>query len=203
MEAEMTLRTKSEAVFECFLSTSGIAFRPIPTGTRKTPDYEVMIAGAGLIFEVKELAKDPAFEQEPVHSGTVGEEIRKRIKRASKQIRSASDEGKPTVLLIFNNRDPLQLFGTEHHDFEHAMYGDLTLTIDRNSGKIVDRFHGQNKSFQPFKNTSFSAVGRLRGDRRSISVTLFENIYAKVPIDYDTLPACFEVIRASIAPPIC
>jgi len=59
----------------------------------------------------------------------------------------------------------------------------------------VDRFHGRNKSFQPNKNTSFSAIGRLKEERASIRVTLFENIHAKVPIDYNTLPACFEVIR--------
>jgi hypothetical protein len=77
------------------------------------------------------------------------------------------------VLLIFNDRDPLQLFGTENHDFEHAMYGELTLTIEGDSGKIVDRFHGQNKSFQKRKNTSFSAVAsenpvQLTRDHRRI-----------------------------------
>jgi hypothetical protein len=192
-------RTKSEAIFERFLSLHGIAFRRVTTGEQRTPDYEVAIGGIDLIFEVKELAYDPSFEREPVHSGTVGGHIRKRIKQASKQIQSASDEGKPAVLLIFNDRDPLQLFGTENHDFEHAMYGELTLTIEGDSGKIVDRFHGQNKSFQERKNTSFSALGRLKEDRGSISVTLFENIYARVPINYDVLPTCFEVIRASVA----
>jgi hypothetical protein len=39
-------------------------------------------------------------------------------------------------------------------------------------------------------------VGRLKEGLGSISVTLFENIHAKVPIDYNMLPACFEVIRA-------
>jgi len=61
----------------------------------------------------------------------------------------------------------------------------------------VDRFHGQNKSLQANKNTSFSAVGRLKEEQGSISVTLFENIHAKVPIDYKMLPACFEVIRVN------
>lgn len=116
-----------------------------------------------------------------------------------KQIQSASEKGKPTVLLIYNNLDPLQLHGTENHDFERAMYGELTVVIDRNSGKIADSFHGDNKSFHECKNTSFSALGRLMrhpySTDETLSVTLFENIHAKVPIDYDALPTCFEVVR--------
>jgi hypothetical protein len=112
----------------------------------------------------------------------VGEDIRKRINDAKKQIQPAADQGKPTVLLIFNNRDPLQLFGTEDFDFVHA-YGELTVTIETNSGKMTDWFHGQNQSFQPRKTTSFSAAGRLKEDRGSISVTLFENIHANVPLE--------------------
>jgi hypothetical protein len=75
----------------------------------------------------------------------VGEHVRTKIsdRRTRKQIQSASKQGKPTVLLIFNNLDPAQLFGTENHDFEHAMYGEHTVVIDRNSGKIVGSFRGQ------------------------------------------------------------
>jgi hypothetical protein len=97
----MTEKTKSEAVFERFLSTNGIAFRRVSPGKQKTPDYEVMIGNNELIFEIKELADDLGFQREPVHSGTVGEQIRKRIKHASKQIQLASNSGKPTILLIF------------------------------------------------------------------------------------------------------
>jgi hypothetical protein len=46
-------KTKSEAMFERFLSTNGIPFRRVPTGPMKTPDYEVTIARVELIFEVK------------------------------------------------------------------------------------------------------------------------------------------------------
>jgi hypothetical protein len=91
----------------------------------------------------------------------------------------------------------LQLFGTENHDFEHAMCGADTLRIDLETRRIVDRFHGDGKSFQAAKNTSFSAVGRLKERRGGdVRVTLFENIHAKVPIDFGSLPACFEIVRA-------
>jgi hypothetical protein len=58
-------RTKSEAIFERFLSLHGIAFRRVLTGEQRTPDYEVAIGGIDLIFEVKETAYDPSFEREP------------------------------------------------------------------------------------------------------------------------------------------
>jgi hypothetical protein len=69
------------------------------------------------------------------------------------------------------------------------------LRIGVESCRIVDRFHGDGKSFQAAKNTSFSAVGRLKEGRGGdVSVTLFENIHARVPIDYDSLAPCFEVV---------
>jgi hypothetical protein len=119
----------------------------------KTPGYKITIAGAELIIEVKELADDPNFEN---GARTVGEHIRKKISDGRGQIQAASKQGKPAVLSIFNNLDPLQLFGTENHDFEHAKSGEHTVAVDINSRKIVDAFHGRNKSFQQSKNTSFS-----------------------------------------------
>ena len=80
------------------------------------------------------------------------------------------------------------------------MYGDLTGVFDKNSGKMLCWFHGENKSLQPSKNTSFSALNRLRDHGGSISVTLFENIHARVAVDYDALPRCFEVVRFQNTP---
>jgi hypothetical protein len=197
-------KTHSELLFERFLSEHAIPFRPIPVGPGKTPDYGVTIAGAQIVFEVKEIVADRAWGDDVVHGGTVGERIRQKINASKGQMQAASREGKPTVLLIFNNYDPLQLSGTENHDFEHVMYGAYTLRIDRDTREIVDRFHGDGKSFQNSKNTSFSALARLREEGReaSITVTIFENIHAAVPIDYSTLPRCFEVIRAErVHPP--
>jgi hypothetical protein len=190
------MKTRSELAFERFLAAHGIPYRPILIAPEKTPDYGVTVTGAEIIFEVKEIVSDHAWDDDIVHGGTVGEQIRKRINSSKGQIQAASREGKPTVLLIFNNYDPLQLSGTEDHDFEHAMYGAYTLRIDSESRRIVDRYHGDGKSLQAAKNTSFSALGRLKEGRGTeVSVTLFENIHARVPIDYDSLPSCFEVVR--------
>jgi hypothetical protein len=193
------MKTRSKILFERFLAENGLPFRPIPVGPGKTLDYGVTIGDVEIVLEVKEIVADRVWADDVVHSGTVGERIRQKINGSKRQMQAASRQGKPTVLLIFNNYDPLQLSGTENHDFEHAMYREYTLSIDVYAREIVDRFHGHGKSFQGSKkkNTSFSALGRLKqeGLEASLTVTLFENIHAAVPLDYTCLPPCFEVIR--------
>lgn len=193
-------KTRSELAFERFLSKNGLSFRPIPTGPEKTPDYGVTFASIEIVFEIKEIVSDRAWADDIVHGGTVGEMIRNRINSSKRQIQAAAKVGKPTVLLIYNSYDPLQLFGTEDHDFEHAMYGADTFRINLGTHRIVDRFHGDGKSLQAAKNTSFSAVGRVKeeGGTAGVKVTLFENIHAKVPIDFGSLPACFDVVRVTL-----
>lgn len=48
-------KTRSELAFERFLAEHEIPFRPIPTGAKKTPDYDVTVAGTEIIFELKEI----------------------------------------------------------------------------------------------------------------------------------------------------
>lgn len=57
----------------------------------------------------------------------------------------------------------------------------------------------KNQSLQEVKNTSFSAVGRLcdRGGRTT--VTLFENVFAKVRVPYELLPSCFDVRQVEVS----
>jgi hypothetical protein len=192
----MTEKTHSEILFERFLTENRIRFFAIPIGIGKTPDYSVTIANFEVIFEVKEIGGCNSWTN-GLHSRIVGEDIRKTINKAKSQLQSESARGKPTVLLIYNNYDPAQLFGTEDHDFEHAMYGEYTLRINRDTRTIIDRFHGRHASFQSKKNTSISALGRLKeqGREASLILTLYGNIHASVPLDYSCFPPCFEVTR--------
>jgi len=191
-------KTGSEVLFERWLDDNGLPWCPILVAAGRTPDYRVTVApGAEVIFEVKEI--NGTWDRTPnaVHSSTVGKYIRSKIAKSRGQVRDSSNQGLPTVILIYNAFDPMQLLGTENLDFEHAMYGDLTVTINARSNRIVDRFHGNNKAFQSGKNTSISALARLKGGgpEAIVSVTVFENTYAKVPLPYDRLPPCFGVIR--------
>ena len=189
------MKNCSEALFERFLSDNNISFQPIAVGADATPDYSVEIAGMEVVFEVKEIRGAQPWTATSKHTAIVGERIRQLINGSKRQIKIAARDGKPTVLLVFNHYDPFQLWGTEDFDFEQAMYGAYTLRIVRGKREIVDRFHGRGKSFQPQKNTSFSALGRLkRGQDAALTVTLFENLHATLPLDYGVLPPCFEVI---------
>ena len=202
------MKTKSEELFESFLNANKLPFQEIKREATKTPDYLVSAGRLQLVFELKELAeddnfdvvKDPAFPHIRSHSRTMGDHVRSRIERSRKQIQFGADRGIPSVLLIYNSLDPvLQMFGTEPMDFTSAMYGAPTILLDRQTREATDVFNGKNQLLQQEKNTSFSAVGHLCDRGGKTTVTLFENIFAKVKIPYDQLPSCFEVPRIEVS----
>ncbi|MBI3865515.1 MAG: hypothetical protein HY290_26885 [Planctomycetia bacterium] len=134
------------------------------------PDYLVTLGSLQLVFELKELSVDDSFgvvddhskTYIKSHSRTVGDHVRRRIESSKKQIQYGANQGFPSILLIYNNLDPVfQMFGTEDLDFTTAMYGELTFLLDKNTRQSSEMFNGKNQSLQQRKNTSFSAVGRL------------------------------------------
>ena len=194
------MKTKSEEIFENFLNNNNLKFEKIKEEDSPRPDYLVKTDEIELAFEVKELAEDDNFntDQFAVSSKIVGQHVRKKIHNARRQIQFAANLGLPSILLIYNNIDPLHLFGTENMDFISAMYGDYTLVLNKDTGKIVDRFQGKNQSLSEAKNTSFSAVGKLSLCDRQMKVTLFDNLFSKIKIQYEKLPSCFDVITIEI-----
>jgi hypothetical protein len=87
-----------------------------------------------------------------------------------RKLRSALRTNKPTILLIHNAVDPMQMFGTEPHDFISDMYGELTVRLV--NGKSADSFHGLNAKLRHDENVSFSGVGHLRRTAEGAEVTL-------------------------------
>lgn len=192
----MTSRTESEALFESFCVSHRLDWAPHETATTPTPDYRLMFSGTTVCVEVKQIDSESGFEPGGVHSRTVGDHVRRKIAEAREQLQAASHAGLPTILLVYNSVDPLQLFGTDIHDFVCAMYGEWTVRL--REGRIEDSFHGRNSSLRRNANTSFSAVGHLYRAAGGAKVKLFENVYARHPLPYDQLPDCFEVIRIEI-----
>ncbi len=185
------MKTKSEEVFEGFLTLNELRFTKIPVSTSWRPDYLVAISNVEVIFEVKELTEHEQF-------GTIGDHVRRAIHGSRKQVQYGAERGLPSVLLIYNNFDPCQAFGTDDLDFRTAMYGELTALIDKKTRESSQLFHGGNQLLQEAKNTSFSAVGRLAERFERIEVTLFENAYAKIRLPFDQLPPCFGVKRVNV-----
>src|SRR5258707_904564 len=158
------MKTKSESLFEGFLTTNKLPFEKIKEGSTKTPDYRVSVGGSEIVFEVKELTEDenfgvvkaPAYPHIKSSSRTLGDHIRRRIESSKKQIQFGSELGIPSILLIYNNVDPVfQDFGTEPMDFTAAMYGAYTILINRENRTASDWFNGKDQMLQESKNTSF------------------------------------------------
>lgn len=202
------MKTKSERLFEEFLATNNLPFEKIEENTTPRPDYLVSAGGSGVIFELKELAedehfgiiKDTAYAHIKSSSRTVGDHIRKRIESSKKQIQFGAKQGIPSILLIYNNIDSVfQDFGTEPMDFAAAMYGAYTIVVNRENGSSSDWFNGRDQMLQETKNTSFGAIGHLCDRGGKTTVTLYENVFAKVKATYSQLPACFDVRRIDVS----
>ena len=202
------MKTKSESLFEEFLTVNNLPFEKIKEDTTPRPDYRVSVGGSEIIFELKELAENgnfgvvkyPTYPHIKSSSRTVGDHIRHRIESSKKQIQFGTKQGVPSILLIYNNIDPVfQDFGTEPMDFTAAMYGAYTILINRETRTASDLFNGKNRMLQESKNTSFSAVGHLCDRGGKTTVTLYENVFAKVKVPYAQMPACIDVRRIDVS----
>jgi hypothetical protein len=146
------------------------------------------------------MVKDPNYPHIKSSSRTLGDHIRRRIEGSKKQIQFGARQGVPSILLIYNNIDPVfQDFGTEPMDFTAAMYGAYTILINRETRAASDLFNGKDRMLQESKNTSFSAVGHLCDRGEKTTVTLYENVFAKVKTNDVQLPACFDVRRIDVS----
>ena len=138
----------SEQILERFFTQNNLVFEKIEEDTSSRPDYLVHVGNSELIFEVKELAEDKKFgvvknPSRPHITSNVrilGDHVRKMIRSSKKQIQYGAKKGIPSILLIYNNIDPDQKFGTEDLDFTTAMYGQLTI----DESKTSDLFQGRN-----------------------------------------------------------
>lgn len=192
--AVMTKKTKAESVFEGFCAKNDILCEKIPEDEQPSPDYRVFFNGQAVLVEVKQIDGDNNFSGVS-GSRTVGSHIREKIKQARKQAKAALRSATPFILLVYNNLDKLQMFGTERHDFIDALYGEKTLTFDISENAITNSFQGRNSSLRDDKNESFSAIGTLKEIQRGVEIQVYENIYAENPLDFSKIPNCIEASR--------
>lgn len=193
----MKVKTKAESLFEEFCNSNNIPFEKIPEGVQPTPDYKVALNGEAIFVEVKQIDEDDDFT-ELGGSRIVGDHVRTKINEARKQAKVASNQGTPAILLIYNNLDPLQMFGTEPHDFTTAMYGEITVVLDPKENRITDSYHGRNQSFRENKNASFSAVGGIYRTKKGLNVLIYENVFAEHPLNFSSLPDCIKATRIEL-----
>ncbi len=102
------MKTKSEILFEGFLTANNLPFEKIQEQTTRTPDYRISVGGSEIIFELKELAadknfgvvKDPAYPHIKSNSRTLGDHVRRRIESSKKQIQFGAKQKIPSVGLV-------------------------------------------------------------------------------------------------------
>jgi hypothetical protein len=99
------------------------------------------IRAKGMAEYEKIAVNDPRFPDVKNYSRTVGDHVRRRIERSNKQMQYGAKQGVPSVLLIYNNLDPiLQMWGTEHLDFITATYGELTILLNKETKQRSELF---------------------------------------------------------------
>lgn len=196
--ASEIMKTASERLFEEFATRYSLNWRRVPEGASKTPDYHLTVGEIGVAVEIEQIESAWGFNPGGVSSRTVGSHIRRKIADARPQIREAAKAGMPAILLVHNMVDPLQLFGTEQHDFLSAMYGELTVRVHRQSLQRTSASRGRNSTLREGFNTSFSGVGHLRRTTTGGEIVIYENVYAANPLPFSLLPASLEVVRVEI-----
>lgn len=193
----MTSKPEAETLFESFCESHAVSWEMVPVEKTRTPDYVVSSNGQRINCEVKQIDEDENFKMSGgVSSRTVGSHIRQKFLDSRKQVQVGAKLGAPSILLVYNNLDPMQLFGTEQHDFIAAMYGEMT--VELKDSRIVDSYHGRNSSLRDDHNTSFSAVGHLRHAATGPIVRLYENAFARNSLRVVSLPPCFEVVYVEV-----
>jgi hypothetical protein len=188
--------THSERMFVEFCALHELPCRPVPPQETRTTDFEVQLAGLTVAVEIKALEEMSGWNPGGVHTRKPGLHVRHKIEEARKQIQVAAEAGSHTILLIYNAVDPMQLFGTEQHDFLAAMYGDLTWHIA--DGQLKGLYHGRSSAFRENMNTSFSAVGHLLLGDTGPRIHVYENAHARRQLPYAELPQCISFNKVQI-----
>jgi hypothetical protein len=174
-----------------FFAAHGVGCKPIPREPNQpTPDFVIELASE-VICEVKQIV--PNKEDRDDLSGEwrftgrwTPDRLRSIFKNISRQLREASKAGTPTLLAIYD-ATPFQAYGDDL-DVLQSMFGHLSVDVWEDATGALQQsepYFGRNRTFTPNHNTSVSAVAMLRGgpEVETLSLALFHNPYARVPLD--------------------
>lgn len=207
----MSTQTLSEALFEEFCSVNGIVYARVPTSDRRTPDYDLNIAGQTVVAEIKQINPNKEEQEQQrqfesrgfaVGGGTPGKRIRKVIDAAAGQIRNRAKGLFPSLVVVYNN---VPLFNhTDPYFILVGMYGletyqlRLSKQVEKKPFLLGKRF-GPERRMTISDNTSISALAVMtRGYDRQITLTLYHNAHAAIPIPPDLFRP-FSIKQFSLA----
>lgn len=207
----MTKLTVSQRLFEDFAASRGLMFRSLVAGTqhgKRTPDYEVTLAGASLFVEVTEVqpnARERAIERQlrergytDVFGEAPGTRLRTIIHNKNNQCKRASLDGHPTLLILFSI-GAITDRHVEPYAIKTAMHGLDSVVIQvpkdvATSPTLIDVVSdpsGQSRALKPQRNTSLSGVSLLTRpcDGSSRQLFIYHNPHARVSLSPDLLRA--------------
>jgi hypothetical protein len=137
-ENQPTLKTESEALFEMYLSASGLTnfgFEEALEGSSSRPDYTLWLDGQMILFEVKEFHSTP--DDFTLGSGAYDSyrPIREKINAGREKFRGLKEH--PCCLVLYNAGKPLVHLGWQF--VYGAMLGNMAFRIpfDRDRGTLV------------------------------------------------------------------
>ena len=198
--------TRGEREFEKFCRQNGIKLSHIQRDETKTPDYEMITGDQIIIAEVKDIERNPAERKSDEENdkewgvgkvrdrgsdtgGKVGDRVRNKIKKASRQIAGRTSGEYPGLLVLYEYDE--HGFRPSHIDSFHiraAMYGfdnvEIAVPNDpSNSPYATGIESGGSQRMTGRQNTSISAVAVLYDGR----LLVYHNDFARVPLDPKTL----------------
>ena len=168
--------------------------RRVATTSTRTPDYEIYLSRRKVAVEVKEISpnKDELEAQRlarlgqfAVVSSTPGDRVRGKISDAVPQLK-ASTKGRFAGLLVLLDTG----FAAEHtspFNIRVAMHGfethNLGVPYDRKRPTYLkDKDFGKGKKTTATQNTSLSAIAVLEPHSDQITLRVYHNPHARVPL---------------------
>jgi hypothetical protein len=188
----------SEELFKQLCLSSWVECEAVQTGAGPTPDFRIRSGDVQVFCEVKQIdpnAEDLADIADDARGEAVGRlvpnRIRGKLKHVSAQLKAASQEGHPTLLVLYDNTG---LFNTMHSDVIQAMFGQDSVMVDK-SGNPGQPFFGGNRGITRNQNTSVSAVAILDRSDSCLALRVYRNPYALVVLRPEVLaplPFCLR-----------
>lgn len=184
--------TSSEELFLRYCDENGIDVQRVPAGDEPTPDFLLGIGGVEVACEVKQIEPNDVDKQilEPPEDDArasgilVPNRFRNKLKNISRQLRRASLQGRPTLLVIVDITD-LKLHAV-HRNVIEAMFGEESVRITRfrdGSTNVSRPYFGGNRRMTPDHNTSVSVVAVLEEVARSrLRLRTYHNRFARCPL---------------------
>src|SRR5882672_1374307 len=124
----------SEQFFEQLCSDRGVACQRVPTGSVRTPDFQIWLGEVEVFCEIKQIdpnAEDLAELKEVGGGQAVGryvpDRLRGKLKDVSAQLKAACRDLHPTLLVVYDNT-PFKAY-TSHSDVVQAMFGHESVRV--------------------------------------------------------------------------